>query len=80
MHECTLLVRHFLDDQHGMKCSISLSRVSCCCYYFLLMKSRSCPHTFHMVWGASHFRGIAHMVVPLNLPHNSHGSRVDSFF
>ena len=60
-------MRYFCDhDRPGIKRSISLSRVSRWCNNFLLAWSRVCPHAFHMVWGALHFRVITHVVIPLS--------------
>jgi hypothetical protein len=56
----------------GKKRSISLPRVFRLCNNFLRMWSHARPHASHMVWGASHFCGIAHVVSLLSLTHASH--------
>ena len=59
-------------DWSGTRHSVSFSRFSCWCNNFLFARSCMHPHASHMVWGALHFRGIAHVVALLSLPCTSH--------
>ena len=65
----TLLERYSRDhDWLCTKRSISSSGVSRYFNDFLVVRSCVLPHDSHMVWSASHFCGINHVVVPLSSP------------